>query len=379
MNEQTYISDVELSGYKSILDLKCSFKPGLNIIIGDNGSGKSNFFEIIHKCFTKNYRGFEDFRGNIVVRNRKGIPEIVLSWTAENIDLNEIPNPGERLERTEQKMDEPVDFSLIPAYASIGFAIPDYIGMLGEESNFTYKLGSNSLQANEGFLLLPNFIGVALTYIFPSIYLKDKDQLQSESIYQQLFEFFELIGAGFKHAAIQYSPIEDIRLSNAFRLAKMSPDTYELRNIILEYKINGDWFSWNALSDGTKRVIYLISEIIEIDITMLPDRERGLIYPLVLLEEPELGVHPHQLHLLLQFLRDQALRQQIILTTHSPQVLDMLSQDELDRIVIAEISPEKGTTFRHLTEDEFSNAKLYMSDTGLLSDYWRFSDFQRSR
>ena len=47
MEKQAYISRVHLKGYKSIRDLEIDFKPGLNIIIGPNGSGKTNFLEFI--------------------------------------------------------------------------------------------------------------------------------------------------------------------------------------------------------------------------------------------------------------------------------------------------------------------------------------------
>jgi recombinational DNA repair ATPase RecF len=42
-NKKAYISKVHLKGYKSIRDLEIDFKPGLNVIIGPNGSGKTNF------------------------------------------------------------------------------------------------------------------------------------------------------------------------------------------------------------------------------------------------------------------------------------------------------------------------------------------------
>ncbi len=44
---QTYIKSVKLSGYKSIKDLEVEFLPGMNIIIGENGSGKTNFLEFL--------------------------------------------------------------------------------------------------------------------------------------------------------------------------------------------------------------------------------------------------------------------------------------------------------------------------------------------
>jgi predicted ATP-dependent endonuclease of OLD family len=75
------------------------------------------------------------------------------------------------------------------------------------------------------------------------------------------------------------------------------------------------------------------------------------------------------------FLKEQSKEKQIILTTHSPQVLDILNKDELDRIIIADFDPEKGSTFRHLDDKEIANAQNFMSDM-YLSDYWRFSDLE---
>ena len=53
--QQAYISKVHLKGYKSIRDLEIDFKPGLNIIIGPNGSGKTNFLEFLKNSLERNY------------------------------------------------------------------------------------------------------------------------------------------------------------------------------------------------------------------------------------------------------------------------------------------------------------------------------------
>ena len=96
----------------------------------------------------------------------------------------------------------------------------------------------------------------------------------------------------------------------------------------------------------------------------------------ILLEEPELGIHPHQLHQLMQFIKEQSREKQIILTTHSPQVLDVLGPDELDRVIICHSDPKNGTQLSHLTEKEIAKAKKYMKEEAFLSDYWRFSDLE---
>ena len=41
----SHISHVHIEGYKSIDNLDVDLLPGLNILIGKNGSGKSNFLE----------------------------------------------------------------------------------------------------------------------------------------------------------------------------------------------------------------------------------------------------------------------------------------------------------------------------------------------
>ena len=96
---------------------------------------------------------------------------------------------------------------------------------------------------------------------------------------------------------------------------------------------------------------------------------------MILLEEPELGIHPHQLFKILQFLKDQSLEKQIIISTHSPSALDILSDTELDRITIARF--EKGTKFNKLTKAQIDKARKYIKDVGDFSSYWLHSDLER--
>ncbi len=69
------------------------------------------------------------------------------------------------------------------------------------------------------------------------------------------------------------------------------------------------------LSDGTLRYLALL--------TLLCDPNPP---PLICIEEPELGLHPDVLPTLAQLLRDASERTQLVVTTHSPILVDALSE-----------------------------------------------------
>jgi len=94
---------------------------------------------------------------------------------------------------------------------------------------------------------------------------------------------------------------------------------------------------------------------------------------IIFLEEPELGIHPKQLTKLLNLIREVSKENQVIMTTHSPQVLDMLTEKELDRITVCTLDPKKGTQFHKLSPAKQKDARGYLKTTGFLSDYWRYS------
>ena len=147
---------------------------------------------------------------------------------------------------------------------------------------------------------------------------------------------------------------------------------------MLEYLIGGDWLPFSALSDGTKRIFYLVGELVTSRM-IWSGRENATDVDndkIIFLEEPELGIHPDQLQLLLQLIREVSKEHQVIMTTHSPQTLDMLSAQELDRITICEFIPGKGTQMRKLSTAKKNKAKAYLRDSGFLSEFWRFSNLE---
>ncbi len=178
----------------------------------------------------------------------------------------------------------------------------------------------------------------------------------------------ELKDLGFiKKEIRKVTPIDDFRFANGInsdfeRISHKTGSGY-LDNLRLEFKIGDDWFRWNDLSDGTKRIFLLIWRISSTKVKQ------------ILIEEPEIGVHPKQLGKLMTVLKEYSQYKQIILTTHSPDVLDVLTIDELDRIFVCKLNDE-GTKLYKLDEKRRLKAKRYMQEVDYLSSYWRMSDLE---
>ena|SRR5690554_53039 len=60
-----YLSNVKLSGYKSIVDVDVSLKDGLNIIIGKNSAGKTNFLYFLNEVLGFSFDGLINFSSEL--------------------------------------------------------------------------------------------------------------------------------------------------------------------------------------------------------------------------------------------------------------------------------------------------------------------------
>jgi len=175
--------------------------------------------------------------------------------------------------------------------------------------------------------------------------------------------------------------VQAVRCSEYFQVYyQESQDQYTIKGLVMEYQLNDEWLSFGMLSDGTKRLVYSLFEMLAPDSVRLNQTTDEIkIYDrkkIILFEEPELGIHPDQLQKLLRLIREVSREHQVIMTTHSPQTLDMLSKNELDRITICELDPKKGTQFRKLSAAKKAKAKAYMQNDSYLSDFWRFSNLE---
>ena len=116
------------------------------------------------------------------------------------------------------------------------------------------------------------------------------------------------------------------------------------------------------LSDGTLRYLCLLAILIH------PSPP-----PLVCIEEPELGLHPDILPNLSKLLREASESSQLIVTTHSEIIVDSFT-DEPDVVLVAE-KLESGTHLNHLSKEEL----LPWLSTYRLGDLWTRGDIGGTR
>lgn len=115
----------------------------------------------------------------------------------------------------------------------------------------------------------------------------------------------------------------------------------------------GEFFPFSSLSVGTRRVIRIIA-------SMLFDKRS-----LMLMEQPEDSIHPGLLRKLIDQIRTYSFETQMLFTTHSLTVLDILRPEEI-RLATA---PGGSTKVRKLTPDEIQRAKEFLNTEGSLSDF----------
>jgi predicted ATP-dependent endonuclease of OLD family len=399
--ERQLLQKAILGGYRSIQKVDIDFNPGLNIIIGKNGSGKTNFFNFLDSALNLRFDDFFDFNSTIIMKDsdvveihaqrKRAGKEDLLNGDNKIISAREIEY-GLKLNGKKIKLSPDPEFDIFINHNLkfqsniIKHGLPRTLPILETPYSFTINAGSGCSisfsyitdSANSYFIrsILTDFIALFSGSLsseknWPD--LKRKKALIKAVIDSHLNEV--------KSDLNKYTPVNDIRLNESFNIY-FDADKKEviINNLVLDFRINNSWLPFSSLSDGTRRIVHIVTDLALEDRFIFWGNNVGVSKTtsrITLIEEPELGIHPHQLHLLMTFLKEQSRNRQIIITTHSPQVLDLLDSNELDRIILCEFHKETGTQLRHLTKEEQEKAKSYLEDEMYLSDYWRFSDFNR--
>lgn len=120
-------------------------------------------------------------------------------------------------------------------------------------------------------------------------------------------------------------------------------------------KQGGKVFGAHLTSDGSLRLFCLVT-LLSLPDDMLPD--------IILIDEPELGLHPAAITLVAEMTESVSENHQIILSTQSPYLVDCF---DLDDIVVADFDDEGATDLRQLDSSDYSE---WLKEGFTLSDIW---------
>jgi energy-coupling factor transporter ATP-binding protein EcfA2 len=130
--------------------------------------------------------------------------------------------------------------------------------------------------------------------------------------------------------------------------------------VVPQFAVGKDELSPNQLSEGTLKTItllfYLITEASSI----------------LLLEEPEVCIHHGLLSSIIELIKAYSLDKQVVLSTHSDFVLDHVSPANVYRV---SRTTREGTNVVHIAKSmskgEFAALRKYLEKEGNLGEYWR--------
>ena len=114
-------------------------------------------------------------------------------------------------------------------------------------------------------------------------------------------------------------------------------------------------FGGHLTSDGSLRLFALVT-LLNLPSEMLPTA--------VLLDEPELGLHPAGIALIGGMIKALSYRKQVMVATQSPLLIDAF---ELDEVVVMEID-KKGTRANTLSSTDY---KDWLEEGFLPSELWQ--------
>jgi predicted ATPase len=320
---------ISIEGFKSVANSgKIQLRP-INLVIGANGAGKSNLLQSI-KFFSTAYKsslsqavvqegGADELLYLGVKVTREMLFQFALKNSNHTAELRAIANGSDDFERfiirvhvmeahnTGQKLVSPAETgALLTAWRQFHFHDT------GKYSPFkkTNKVDDNDYLRPDGSNL------AAFLY---------RLQIRFPNDYKMIVKTVQRIAPFF----------EDFLL----RPDNLNPEFIKLAWV---HQGTDKYFGASALSDGTLRFIALATLLLQ------PPELRPSV---ILIDEPELGLHPAAIALLASMIHSASVDTQVIAATQSPILLDYFEPED---ILVAE-RKDGGTAFNRLNSDDYAH------------------------
>lgn len=349
------ITRIEIAGYKSIQKMAIDLKP-INILLGGNGVGKSNFvslFSLIRNIYNKNLQNYIKTKGgadSFLFFGKKQTNEIKLTLT-----FGTIAEPTNQFAlRLAEAQDALFVKSISTSFYTYGKWHPKDFESNVYESNFANINQSQAFYVNKRLVEFDvyHFHDTGDKSPLKGLGdLHDNRQLRRDgsNIAAFLYLLKETEPKHFKRIEMTIQSIAPF-----FDQFILQPSKLNESKIQLEWKEKGypdHYFNGYHLSDGTLRFICLAT------LLMQPNPPKTII-----IDEPELGLHPVAINKLAALVRKASENTQVIMSTQSINLIDNFDPED---VIVADRDKE-GTVFQRLNSEEL---KTWL-ETYSLGDLW---------
>ena len=349
------IKKININGFKSIRELHELELRDLNIIIGANGSGKSNFVQVFQLLMAMSGRKFQNFilengaADNFLHNGPKSTSAITMEFEFESRNDYSKGSNFYRFELT-PTVDERFLVSEERKYVTTNwrsYGSPSLESGLYDERN--EKSADNNFNGVGHFVYesIANWMVYHFHDTSSSAPMRRSEIVEDNKLLRSNGSNIAPFLLKIKNQRFPRSYYQD--LINAIRLVMPFFDEFLLdvqqrgdkETVKLSWLQKGSDFPMQPyhLSDGSIRFICLATALLN----PFPPS-------VIVIDEPELGLHPEAIRILGELIQDAAKRTQIIVATQSPLLLDQFS---IEDIVVVN-RKEGQSTFERLNREDFN-------------------------
>jgi len=325
-----YIKELKIQNFKSIENETIEFNKGLNILVGPNNAGKTNIVEAIDLLLGDVYLpNFEPTTDHFF--NGEEDREIVIEATlnCDNDELNENALGIDRQLKIRFKYSK-IDGGSFAVSKNSQWELK-YNKPFGYYWDFEKKLFFLRVKSLRNIMEIAPIRWKSPLKYFKEIIIKKAPKEELETVLQTINEAKEKL-----------SEIDEVKniISALLKVSKdqtdikeicISPSSTKYSDILNEMKILIDD---GYLSEVTKKGLgtqnLTIISLFRVMAKYIRDEEKKcIIYGI---DEPEIGLHPHNQRQLIFSLKNLSEYSQIIVTTHSNHLIDITQIDNIIRI-----------------------------------------------
>lgn len=353
------LEKIQIEGFKSIRKMVLELRP-LNVLIGANGAGKSNFiaaFKFLNELINQNlqlyvgkYGGVDSFLhfGQQTTSHLRFaidfMPDATNLSNGYSCDLTPSTNDSFVFSNEVALFHDRNQYQF-PYHASLGKGHEETKLSQATSNRFMIKRVKRAMSSWQVY----HFHDTSETAKVKQTGDVDDNRLLRPDA-SNLAAYLYLLQE--TEPAYYHNIVGAIRLiAPFFAEFQLQPSALNPEKIRLEWREKGsdEYFNAHALSDGTLRFISLATLLLQ------PPQN---LPSTILLDEPELGLHPYAITTLANMLQSASEQTQVIVSTQSVNLVNQLNPED-----IVVVDREAGqSVFKRLSELEIEN---WLEDYGL--------------